>query len=86
MDIIDIIARDPRQIGDALRRFRSRHGWSQEELGDRAGLRQATISKVENGNPEAQLRTLTTMLAALDLELVIRPRSKATSEAIGELF
>lgn len=83
---MDIIARDPRQIGDALRRFRTRRGWSQEELGDRAGLRQATISTVENGNPEARLRTLAEMLAALDLELVIRARSKVAPADIGDLF
>lgn len=83
---MDIIARDPRQIGDALRRFRSRRGLTQEALAERAGLRQATISTVENGNPEARLHTLAVILAALDLELVVRPRSQAAPADIASLF
>ena len=40
-------------------------------------LRQATISALENGESGTQLRTLTNVMAALGLEMVIRERSRA---------
>ena len=70
------LARDPRQIGNLIRRARKRLKWSQGELAEKAGLRQATISQIESGNPAARLETLLTVLAALDLEFQIAPRSK----------
>lgn len=49
-------------------------------------VRQATISKLEAGEPATQLRILMEALAALDLELVIRPRSAASNDDIEVLF
>jgi HTH-type transcriptional regulator/antitoxin HipB len=48
--------------------------------------RQATVSKLEAGGPATQLRTLIDALAALDLELVIRPRTKSSAKGIEDLF
>ena len=48
--------------------------------------RQATVSKIEAGEPATQLKTLMDALTALDLELVIRPRSKASPDEIENLF
>ncbi|MGH7968554.1 MAG: helix-turn-helix transcriptional regulator [Limisphaerales bacterium] len=70
------LARDPRQIGNVIRRTRKLRGLSQGELGDKAGLRQETISLMENGNSAAKIETILAVLAALDLELRIAPRSK----------
>jgi HTH-type transcriptional regulator/antitoxin HipB len=50
------------------------------------GARQATVSKLESGEPATQLKTLMDALAALDLELVIRPRSQAGPEDIEDTF
>ena len=80
------IARTPKQFGDALRRRRQEIPLTQKALGSKSSLRQATISGIESGEPGTQLRTLCDMLAALDLELVIRPRSKSTAEEIEDLF
>ena len=52
------LARDPKQIGNVIRRARKRLGWSQKALGDKAGLRQETISLLENGNPSAKIETI----------------------------
>jgi HTH-type transcriptional regulator/antitoxin HipB len=41
---------------------------------------------MEAGEPATQLRTVMDALAALDLELVIRPRSKSPVHEIEELF
>jgi HTH-type transcriptional regulator / antitoxin HipB len=83
---MDQIARTPKQIGDAIRRHRRKLGLNQTGVGNRTKLRQATISAVESGAPGSQLGTLCDILAALDLEFVIRPRTKATPTEIEDIF
>lgn len=80
------IARTPKQIGNAVRRRRRSLGLNQKDLGNKTHLRQATISGLEAGEPGTQLRTLFEVLTALNMELVIRPRTKASKEEIEELF
>jgi HTH-type transcriptional regulator / antitoxin HipB len=70
------LARDPKQIGNLIRRARKKRALSQKALGEKAGLRQETISLIENGNPAARIETLLAVLAVLDLEFQIGPRSK----------
>lgn len=72
------LARSPEQLGNAIRRARKKRGMSQSELGEKAGLRQETISLIENGNPAAKLETILAVLSALDLELRINERTKQT--------
>ncbi len=69
------LARDPKQIGNIIRRARKKRALSQKELGDRTGLRQETISLIENGHHAARIETLLAVLAALDLEFQIAARS-----------
>lgn len=83
---MDTIVRTVNQIGTALRRYRRKSGLTQQALGERMHSRQATVSKLESGEPGTQLGILINALAALDLELVIRPRTKASSEPIEDLF
>ncbi|WP_026172912.1 helix-turn-helix domain-containing protein [Asticcacaulis benevestitus] len=71
------MARSPKQFGAALQQRRSQKGLSQSALADLIGTGQKTISKIENGNPATKLETLFSLLAALDLELEIKPRSKS---------
>lgn len=80
------IARTEKQLGAILRRVRKQAGLTQGALGDHVHLRQATVSRLESGAPAVQLRTLMAMLSALDLELVVRPRSKADAAEIEDLF
>jgi len=80
------IARTPKQMGEALRRRRRARNLNQQALGQRTNLRQATISSVEAGEPGTELRTLFEVLTALDLELVVRARTKASKEQIEDLF
>ena len=70
------LARTPAQIGAVIRRQRKRLGWTQTQLGQRAGLRQETISLIENGHPAARLDTLLDVLAVLDLEFNILSRTR----------
>ena len=79
---MDIVVRTPAAIGAALRRQRKKMRLSQSELGERINLRQATISALEAGTADAKLSTLTDVLAALGLELVVRSRSTAGDTCI----
>lgn len=77
------LARTPQQIGNAIRRARRQRGLNQAALGERAGLRQATVSLIETGHPAARIDTLLGLLAALDLEFRIAPRSRAVDAEPG---
>jgi HTH-type transcriptional regulator / antitoxin HipB len=80
------LARNPKQIGNLVRRVRKKQGLSQKQLGGKSGLRQETISLIETGNPAAKLETILAVLAALDLEFRIVPRSKGDAAAIEDIF
>ena len=84
--MVEAIARNEKQIGAILRRARRKAGLTQEALGDRVHLRQGTISHLEAGKPAVQLRTLMATLSSLNLELVVRPRSKGSAADIEDLF
>ena len=83
---MDNIARTQKQLGSIIRRCRKNNGMSQGALGSKASLRQATISSIENGESDASLTTMMDILAALDLELVVRPRSKGSDTNIEDIF
>ncbi|ETD86394.1 helix-turn-helix domain-containing protein [Rhodobacter capsulatus] len=76
------LARTPKQIGAVIQRTRKNLGWSQSDLAERAGLRQATISTIERGESPARIDTLLSVLGALDLEFRIETRSKWTQQEI----
>jgi len=78
--------RTPKQLGSALRRARRQADLGQQALGDRIELRQATISGLEAGEPGTQLRTLFAVLNALEMELVMRPRTKVSIQQIEDIF
>lgn len=80
------IARTEKQLGAVLRRARKQADLTQAELGERISLRQATISKLEDGAPATQLRTVMAALSALGLELVIKPRSGTPRDQIEDIF
>ncbi len=80
------LARNPKQIGSIVQRNRKKMGWNQTQLGERAGLRQETISLIETGNPATRLETLLVVLAALDLEFQVMPRSKGKASDIEDIF
>lgn len=80
------IVRTAKQLGATLRRYRRGKGLTQLSLGDLMHARQATVSKLESGGGGTRLGVLIDALTALDLELVIRPRTKASVEDIEALF
>jgi HTH-type transcriptional regulator / antitoxin HipB len=83
---MDQFARTPQQVGALIRRHRRQATLTQDQLGQKMGARQATVSKLESGEPGTQLKMLMNALAALNLELVIRPRSKTERKSIEDIF
>ncbi len=83
---MDQIARTVQQLGAAVRRQRKQLGLSQYELGTRIRLRQATLSKLEAGEPATRLQTLLDALAALDLEIVVRRRTRGSTADLDDVF
>lgn len=79
-------ARTSKQIGAIVRRARRNAGLTQAELGARIGLRQATISKLERGEPATRLSTMLDVLSALGLETVIDERGKVSARHLEDLF
>lgn len=72
------IIRVSRQLGPALRLHRRQKGLRQTDLSALTGLTQATISSVENGHRGIKFETIESILAALDLEFTLRPRTKGS--------
>jgi HTH-type transcriptional regulator/antitoxin HipB len=58
---------------------------TQKDIAGKTNLRQATISGVEAGE-SGTLRTFFDVLTALDMEVVIRPRTKESTGKIEDLF
>jgi len=83
---VNVIARDTRQLGAAIRRRRREQNLTQGALGERMTARQATVSKLEKGEPATQLQVLMKALAALDLELIVRPRTTSSAKELEGLF
>jgi HTH-type transcriptional regulator/antitoxin HipB len=81
-----ILARTPDQLGNAIRRMRKQAGLSQQALAEKCGLWQETISKIERGLPGAKIETIMQIMAALDLELVVRPRTRGNLDYLEEML
>jgi len=79
-------ARTAKQLGAIIRRARRNAGLTQTELGKRIGMRQATISKLEKGEPATQINTLLDALTALELEITIDKRGKGAFRNLEDVF
>lgn len=80
------IVRTASQLGEALRRVRRADELTQAGLGQKMGVRQATVSRLEAGERGTEVGTLMDALAALNLELVIRPRAQGPRPDFEDLF
>ena len=76
---LEPVVRNTAQLGAALFRFRKQISWTQRQVGERSSIKQSMVSQVEAGTPGTRLGTLFKLLAALDLELVVRNRKKSLS-------
>ncbi len=69
-------------IGSFIKLIRQQLGMSQKVLAARAGVPQSTVSRIEQGQRDASLSTLTKILGALSCDLVIAPVLKEPIETI----
>ncbi|RLB50309.1 MAG: transcriptional regulator [Deltaproteobacteria bacterium] len=69
-----IVLHDYATLGRALRDARRRLQLSQTEVAARSGVRQATVSNIEQGVTRATFATVLRVMSAVELELVIQPR------------
>lgn len=83
---MDQIARTTKDLGNALRQARKARSLTQAELASRAGIWQRTVSNIETSASGAKVDTIFDLLAALDLELHIVPRSKMTPGDLEDIF
>jgi len=83
---MDQATRTQTQLGAYLRRARKSKGLTQASLAEQISKRQATISNLESSEGGATLETLFAVLSALDLELVVRPRTKGTRDSLAAIF
>ncbi len=64
----------PQALGAALKRQRKLKRLNQKQAGHPFKIEQSTVSSIEAGAPGTRLETIFRLLAALDLELVIRSK------------
>lgn len=73
------VVRTSGQLGPVLKKLRRDQGWSQQALGEKVGLSQERISVIENYPERVSLDSLLTVLMALEVEMQIVPKGKATA-------
>lgn len=56
-------------LGERIRRFRQRVGWTQEELAKRAGMGRVTLSRLESGDQSPRYSTLVALAKALGVSI-----------------
>ena len=78
--------RIPRDLGHAIRQARREKNSTQVDLATHSGVWQERIAKVEAGRGGTKLDTIRALLAALDLELLVRTRSKGSASDFDNIF
>jgi HTH-type transcriptional regulator/antitoxin HipB len=81
-DMKSYTIKTPRQLGAVLQGCRKTRQLTQAQAGERVGLPQKEISKLEMDPSNTTLARVFKLLSALDLEIVVRERGSAdnTSE------
>jgi HTH-type transcriptional regulator/antitoxin HipB len=77
---MDQLVYSPKTLGNALKRQRKTKQLNQKQIGSAFKIEQSTVSSIENGAAGTRLETLFRLLAALELEMVIRPKKTAQSK------
>ena len=79
---MESLTHNPYQLGHVLRGFRKQLGFTQAQLGEKLGLPQKDISKMETNPGGVRIEKLYLLLSALEIELVLRPRDTPVSSSV----
>jgi len=71
----------PQQLGAVLEGYRRDSGLTQTQVGSKVGLAQSVVSLLEKSPERAGLSRIFKLLAALDLEIVVRPRGTVSHKS-----
>jgi HTH-type transcriptional regulator/antitoxin HipB len=72
----------PQQLGAVLQGFRKQRGLTQAQVARTGGLLQSAVSELELDSSTASLNRIFKLLAALDLELVVRSRGASPKVSV----
>jgi transcriptional regulator with XRE-family HTH domain len=85
-----VASRSGQLVAASVRRLRRERGWSQEELGAKAGLHRTYIGAIERCEENITLRTLDLLADALSVAQVelfqrraMRVRSRDSAKVVG---
>ena len=68
--------RSSSDVGPTIRLIRKSLNLTQQQLAKMTGIKQQTISGIESGAQQANLKTLFAILSTLNLELVVHKRAQ----------
>ncbi len=74
----------PKVLGQILKSARNEKGLNQQEAGRLVGITQAMVSRIETGESNARIDTLFRLLAALDMEMIVKPRGMSSNLSEGD--
>ena len=74
---MDYPIKTPNQLGAVLKGFRRDRKLTQANLGATVGLPQNAVSEIVSSPDRSSLARVFKLLAALDLDLVVRPRQSS---------
>jgi len=72
-----------KQIGLALRAIRKEKGITQKVVSSKVKLLPKTISALESGSPGSTIESLMKYIAALDCDIIIKPRRNDSKNKSG---
>ena len=78
---MDYPIKTPQQLGAVLKGFRRERQLTQAEVGARVGLAQNAVSEIESDPGRSSVARVLKLLAALDVEVVLRPRQPQGKQA-----
>lgn len=58
-----------KRVGDNIRKFRQKKGWSQEQLASEANLHRAYVGQIERGEKNIGLQNLQKIAEALNISI-----------------
>lgn len=73
-------------LGVILKSARKNKELTQAEAGKVVGVDQTTLSNIERGESNLHIETLFRILAALDMEMIVRPRKRSNNQNEGDTW